>query len=59
MKTCPDCKGALPEAMPGVCVDIDGYYWHEPGSCQYCTSLCSTCRGGGTVPDEDKTNDLS
>lgn len=25
-----------PLAAPGVCIDIDGEWWHEPGSCHYC-----------------------
>jgi hypothetical protein len=35
----PSVARVVPEAMPGVCVDIDGFYWpgHGPGSaCRVC-----------------------
>jgi len=44
---CPACWGSLPEAAPGVCVDIDGARWHDPGACPLCTPLCSTCGAVG------------
>jgi hypothetical protein len=29
-----------PWAAPGHCVDIDGYEWHEPGTCPECGTRC-------------------
>jgi hypothetical protein len=47
--TCPNCvAGRVPqpvalviegepyEGMAGICFDIDGQWWHEPGSCPHC-----------------------
>lgn len=43
---CPWCRDRAPDAAPGVCVSIDGDWWHEPGSCRYCASACPVCRAG-------------
>jgi hypothetical protein len=43
---CPACMDAMPTAAPGICVDIDGQWWHTPGSCRYCTGACPVCVGG-------------
>ena len=47
---CPACWGAIPRAVPGHCVDIDGAWWHAPGDCvlcDCCDALCEVCRGAG------------
>lgn len=43
---CPACWDRPPNAAPGTCVDIDGGWWHEPGSCRYCAGACPVCKGG-------------
>lgn len=45
-RRCPACWDRPPEAAPGVCVSIDGDWWHTPGSCRYCTNACKVCIGG-------------
>lgn len=35
-----DC-GAEFTPAPGACINIDGEWWHEPGSCHYCR--CQRC----------------
>jgi hypothetical protein len=43
MIECSTCDNKQPTATAGICVDIDGGYWHEPGSCRYCDPICHDC----------------
>lgn len=46
---CPWCWGDPPSVVPGICIDIDGAWWHErDGKCLYCSPPCPLCAGAGT-----------
>lgn len=51
---CDKCgtTGLVPgDGIAGVCRDIDGNWWHEPGSCSGCQArTCHECNGTGTIP---------
>jgi hypothetical protein len=32
--------------LPGICYDADGYRWHKPGECPYCTDERTTTMSG-------------
>lgn len=43
---CPACFNRPPSVAPGICIDIDGGWWHEPGSCSHCRGNCTVCAAG-------------